>query len=75
MSTSSTISRWIRTVIGYAGNDCVKYKSHSVRAASSSKAFSCNVHIDNILKVAGWTNAHTFAQYYNKKLMTPALLS
>lgn len=66
--TSSTISRWIRSVMASAGIDCEKYKAHSVRCASSSKALSCNVPIDNILKVAGWTNAQTFAQYYHKKL-------
>ena len=32
------------------------------------KRCSCNVPIENVLKVAGWTNAQTFAQYYNKKL-------
>lgn len=64
--TCSTISRWIRTVMASAGIDCDKYKAHSVRSASSSKAKLCNVPIDNILKVAGWSTAKTFAQFYNK---------
>ena len=36
--TSSTISRWIRSVMACAGINCDKYKAHSVRSASSSKA-------------------------------------
>lgn len=63
--TSSTRSRWIKTVMAGAGIECEKYKAHSVRSASSSKANSCSVPVDNLLKSAGWTNAKTFAQYYN----------
>ena len=64
--SSNTISRWIRTVISSSGIDCSKYKAHSVRSASTSKANVNNVPISDILKVAGWTNAVTFAQFYKK---------
>jgi hypothetical protein len=49
-----------------SGIDCSKYKAHSVRSASTSRANVNNVPISDILKVAGWTNAVTFAQFYNK---------
>ena len=38
--------------------------AHSVRAASTSKANANIVPVDNILKVAGWSNAETFARFY-----------
>ena len=38
-----------------AGINCDKYKAHSVRSAASSKANRCNVPIDSILQVAGWS--------------------
>ena len=66
--TSSTIGRWIRTVMASAGINCDKYKAHSVRSAASSKANRCNVPIDSILQVAGWSNAKTFAQFYSKNV-------
>ena len=64
--TNSTVSRWIKYVMSAAGINCDIFKAHSVRSASTSKAFLNNVCIQDILKVAGWTNAKTFAQYYNK---------
>ena len=64
--TSSTISRWIRTIMAASGIDCNKYKPHSVRAASSSKAKLLKVPMQDILKVAGWSSARTFGQYYDK---------
>ena len=66
--TSSTISRWIKTVMSSAGINVEKYKAHSVRSASSSKVNVACVPIEHILKVAGWSNAKTFAQFYNKEL-------
>jgi len=35
-----------------------------VRVASVSKASINSVPVDNIMKVAGWSNAATFAKFY-----------
>lgn len=64
--TSSTISRWIRSVMSLAGIDVEKFKSHSVRSASASKAKLCHIPLSEIMKVAGWSNERTFAVHYDK---------
>ena len=46
------------------------FSAHSVRAASTSKAKTNLVPVDNILKVAGWSNAETFARFYKKPIET-----
>lgn len=61
-----TISRWLRVVMSNAGIDCTKFKTHSIRSASASKAKLQFVPIEQILKVAGWSNTKTFGLYYDK---------
>ena len=41
-------------------------KTHSIRSASVTKAKCQFVPIDQILKVAGWSNTKTFGTYYDK---------
>jgi len=43
-----------------------EFKPHSTRAASTSKAFQSGIHVADILDKAGWSNARTFATFYNK---------
>lgn len=64
--TSSTISRWIKTIMSNSGIDIKKFQSHSVRGASTSTAKIIGVPVNEILKVAGWSNEQTFAVFYNK---------
>lgn len=66
--SKDTIARWIRTVMGLAGIDTAKFKAHSTRSASTSAALRHKVPIDTVLKTAGWSNAGTFARFYNKKV-------
>lgn len=68
--TKDTISRWIKVILNRSGIDTKLFGSHSVRSASTSKAKSNAVPIDEILKKAGWSNVKTFAQYYDKKIVT-----
>ena len=63
-----TVSRWLRMVMSNAGIDCNKFKTHSIRAASTSKAKQQFVPIEQILKVAGWSNTKTFGTYYDKPI-------
>ena len=65
--TTSTIGRWVRTVMQKAGINTTKYKAHSVRAAVASKA-SSNVPINDIMKLAGWSQESTFRKYYKKNI-------
>ena len=64
-ASKDTIARWIRTGLNKAG--IYGYTPHSTRSASTS-AMSKTTPISTILKTAGWQNAKTFANHYNKKI-------
>lgn len=70
--TCSTISRWIKTVMTMAGIDVAVFKPHSTRSASVSAAARSGLDIKHILCTAGWSNAKTFAKFYNKPLVNMA---
>ncbi|WAR12314.1 hypothetical protein MAR_026494 [Mya arenaria] len=64
-----TISRWVKTIMIKSGLKN-KYGPHSTRAASTSTAKSAGVDLGTIIKSAGWTNAHTFAKFYDKEILS-----
>lgn len=66
--TSSTLSRWLKIMMCKSGINIDRYSSHSIRAASASKAKLSNVPIETILKSVGWSNAKTFAKFYDKQI-------
>lgn len=63
-----TISRWLKTVMCRSGIDMNTYSSHSIRSACVSKAYKNLIPVDKIMMRAGWTNANTFAKFYNKPI-------
>lgn len=65
--SSSTISRWLRTVLSDSGIDISVYKAHSTRGASTSKVQQF-LPIKEIMSVAGWNNASTFSQFYGREV-------
>lgn len=67
-ASKQTLSRWIKTGLELAGID-PKFKPHSTRHASTSKAFSNGVSVDLICQTAGWTQSSTFAKWYNKPVV------
>ena len=64
----NTISRWIKLVMERSGISTEIFKAHSTRAASTSAASLKAVNIETILKTAGWSNAKTFARFYDKPI-------
>ena len=64
----ATISRWVKQVLQSAGIDINKYTAHSSRAASTSHCKAKGLNLCEILAAAGWSNAQTFARYYEKPL-------
>ena len=64
--SKDTISRWIKTVMQQAGLDTTVFKPHSTRAASTSKAHSCNVSLPAVMKATSWTSDCVFNIFYNK---------
>ena len=73
--TTDTVARWLRSVMASSGVDTTTYGPHSTRAASVSQARRNNTCIDTILAAGGWTNAKTFAKFYNKPLNDGAFAS
>ena len=60
----ATISRWIKTVLSDEGTDTSIFKAHSVRGAATSAAYNKGVPVENILKLANWSNESTFRRFY-----------
>lgn len=73
--TSSTISRWVKTMMARAGIDVTIYKAHSIRAASASRAWKAGGPLQEILTTAGWSSKSTFAKYYNKNIRKPTQMA
>jgi hypothetical protein len=67
--STETISRWLKTMLAKAGVDITLFKAHSTRSAATSKAKACGMPISDILKKIGWTNAQTFAKFYDKNVI------
>ena len=63
-----TLSRWTLLMLRLSGIDISKYKSHSTRGASTSRARALGIPLNAIMKHAGWKAATSFANYYNKKI-------
>lgn len=70
--SKQTLSRWVKEVLQDAGIDTSIFHPHSVRHASTSKAFSRGASMDAIRKAAGWTsNSAVFAKFYNRPVTDP----
>ena len=67
---STTVNRWIKCVMKNSGIDVDNYSSHSTRSAISSKVRQSGLPLNEIMKVAGWSNADTFSRFYDKPLET-----
>ena len=63
--TSSTIGRWLKSVLASAGIDTDMYSAHSTRCASTSKAVA-TVSADMIIRTAGWNEESTFRKFYDR---------
>ena len=66
-ASKSTVSRWVKVVMGKAGID-ITFKPHSTRSASSSKASMHGIPMSTIMKTAGWSNAKFFSNFYEKPI-------
>ena len=71
--SSSTIGRWIKSLLTDAGIDTSKFGAHSTRAASSSAAKKAGVPLSDIMKAAGWSRSSTFERFYYKPILSPQI--
>ena len=68
--TTASVARWIRSFLTEAGIDTSVFKTHSVRGAATSAAANAFVPVQEILKMADWSNVSTFQQFYYKPVFT-----
>ena len=64
--TKSTISRWIKEVMGMAGIDVTMFSPGSTRGASVSAAARRGASITQILINGDWTNLGTYQRFYKR---------
>ena len=66
---SSTISGWLKKLMARAGINTEIFKGHSTRSASTSKARSVGVPLEEILKRGSWSSSNTWHNFYNKDIV------
>lgn len=62
--SSSTIARWLKTVLKLSGIDISMFKAHFFRSASVSAAFDRGCSLQSIFKTADWSSDKTFRRFY-----------
>jgi len=72
--TKSTLSHWIKSVLGQAGIDLNSFRPHSTRSASTSAVVG-RVPIDTILRTAGWTKDCVFRKFYKRNITNDSSFS
>lgn len=63
-----SVSRWTKNVLHWSGIDTQRFKAHSTRGATTSKATSLGIDLNLLLRQASWKNADTFGKFYNKTI-------
>ena len=62
--STATVARWIKSVLSAGSIDTSVFKPHSVRGASATHKYVQSVPVVDILRMADWSNVHTFRKYY-----------
>ena len=62
--SSSTLARWIKSLLQLAGIDTSLFTAHSLRGAATTEALNQGVSITDILGMADWSQESTFARFY-----------
>lgn len=66
-ASTDTMRRWMKEV--FQKTNIVNFSPHSCRAASTSKAKSLDVNIDEIIKRGCWKNRKNFFKFYDKNII------
>ena len=66
--SSSTIARWLKSIMEEAGIDTSVFKAHSVRGATCSTAAVTGVTTKDILDAADWSSEGNFQCFYCREL-------
>lgn len=62
----STVRKWAKAVLKEVGVDTTCFSGNSARSVSTPYRALSGLPLKDILKVGRWSNARTFARYYNK---------
>ena len=63
---SSSVARWLKSVLSAAGIDTAIFSAHSIRGAFSSAAANVGITTNDILKAANWSSESVFQRFYYK---------
>ena len=63
--TSSSIARWLRTILEEAGIDSSIFGAHSTCGASALVAARGRVTLEEILKAVNWSSESVFQRFYH----------
>ena len=69
-ASPKTVSRQVRAALTWVDP---QYSAYSARHASTSAAARALVHVNDILRSAGWASENTFSRFYNRPLHQPLL--
>lgn len=69
--TSTSIARWIKSMLDMAGVDASIFQAHSVRGASSSKALTKGLSVKAIMDKGNWSRESTWQKFYHKEVLSP----
>ena len=69
---SSTLARWLRSLLDKAGIDMAIFKAHSTRNAAASAAANAGITTGDILKAADWSSKTVFTKFFYKPLRSGA---
>ena len=66
VASSSTIARWLKSILGKAGIDTSIFKAHPVRGAAVTAASNAGITTCDILNAADWSSPSVFQRFYYK---------
>ena len=70
--SSSSVARWLKSLLEASGIDTSIFNAHSVRGASSSAAATAGVTTADILKAANWNSESVFQRFYYRPADDPS---
>lgn len=73
--SSSTVARWLKSVLELSGINTDTFKAHSYRAASVSAAYSKGCSLKTILDTADWSSDKNFRKFYCRQSLRKDHLS
>ena len=65
--SKSRLAAWVKEIIKQAGVNTDTFSAHSVRGASSSKAFMEGLSIQEVLDHGSWSQESTWQRFYHKR--------